>query len=138
MRSDNATQNAMQWKCIALRRTAARKLPLLPPYGRRNQESLNCLFQCLYSTRLVSIRAKTNPFLGGFSSIYRSKLLPAFLAASAAKFMRRISWLLSCCCSLCSCCCSLCIDPCLACCCFDDPPLAAVSGTISVVLQARA
>ena len=78
MRSDNATQNAMQWKCIALRRTAARKLPLLPPYGRRNQESLNCLFQCLYSTRLVSIRIVTNPFLGGFTRIYRSKLLPAF------------------------------------------------------------
>ena len=79
MRSDNATQNAMQWKCIALRRTAARKLPLLPPYGRRNQESLNCLFQCLYSTLLVSIRGETNPFLGGFTRIYRSKLLPAFL-----------------------------------------------------------
>ena len=78
MRSDNATQNAMQWKCIALRRTAARKLPLLPPYGRGNQESLNYLFQCLYSTRLVSIRNVTNPFLGGFTRIYRSKLLPAF------------------------------------------------------------
>ena len=84
MRSDNATQNAMQWKCIALRRIAARKLPLLPPYGRRNQKSLKCLFHAFYSTRLVSIRGETNPFLGGFSSIYRLKLLPAILGALAA------------------------------------------------------
>ena len=77
MRSDNATQNAMQCRCIALRRIAVRKLPLLPPCGRRNQKSLNCCYMFCISTRLVSILAETNPFSGGFLSIYRLKLLAA-------------------------------------------------------------
>ena len=64
MRSDNATQNAMQWKCIALRRFAARKLPLLPPYGRRNQESLNCYFNAFILLVWSQYVVKLTPFWG--------------------------------------------------------------------------
>ena len=134
MRSDNATQNAMQWKCIALRRTAARKLPLLPPYGRRNQKSLNCLFHAFILLVWSQYVLKLTPFWGVFP-VFIGRSCCLHFGCFCRQFMRGISWLLSCCCSLCSCCCSLCIDPCLACCCFDDPPLAAVSRTVSAVLQ---
>ena len=93
MRSDNATQNAMQWKCIALRRTAARKLPLLPPYGRRNQKSLNYLIHAFILLVWSHNLLKLTPFWGVFPVFIRLKLLPASLGAFAAKFMKRLSWL---------------------------------------------
>ena len=92
MRSDNATQNAMQCKCIALRRIAVRKLPLLPPYGRRNQKSLICCYMLCISTRLVSYLTRTNPFLGFLLSIYTVRLPASSGDEFAANYVKGLAF----------------------------------------------
>ena len=64
MHVDNATQNAMQCKCIALRRIAVRKLPLLPPYGRRSKGLKTVVVESLFLLFLISKLKQTNPGLG--------------------------------------------------------------------------
>ena len=64
MCSDNATQNAMQCKCIALRRIAVRKLPLLPPYGRRSKRLRTVVADFyFYSSDLVSYTGLTQDWV---------------------------------------------------------------------------
>ena len=85
MHSGNATQDAM---CIAVRRIAVRKLPRLPPCGRRNQKSLISCFMLCISTRLVSYLTETNPFLGFFLSIYTVWLPASSGDEFAAKYVK--------------------------------------------------
>ena len=64
MHVDNATQNAMQCKCIALRRIAVRKLPLLPPYGRRSKRLRTVVADFyFYSSDLVSYTGLTQDWV---------------------------------------------------------------------------
>ena len=88
MHSGNATQDAMCCKCIAVRRIAVRKLPRLPPCGRRNQKSLISCFMLCISTRLVSYLTETNPFLGFFLSIYTVWLPASSGDEFAAKYVK--------------------------------------------------
>ena len=99
MRSDNATQNAMQWKCIALRRTAARKLPLLPPYGRRNQKSLNCLFHAFILLVWSQYVLKLTPFWGVFP-VFIGRSCCLHFGCSCRQIHEEVKLALSCCCSL--------------------------------------
>ena len=66
MRSDNATQNAMQCKCSALRRIAVRKLPrchhVVAEINSHFTVVIGFVFLLVWSQYLL----KLTPFLGGF------------------------------------------------------------------------
>ena len=88
MHVDNATQNAMQCKCIALRRIAVRKLPLLPPYGRRSKRLRTVVADFyFYSSDLVSYTGLTQNWVwAGF--LYGWSLLPS----RGVGFCRQFPW----------------------------------------------